>query len=186
MNCRVILISVISVLLVCPTAAVAIEPLQPVKPWLVDYDVAECHAEREYREDAGPVTLAIRPAPTGDTYELLIARKRPGPRYGEELEGTVDFSNGPIKAWLLNYGTRDPTLNILKFRISTPKIAEARSATSVTFHMGGHVVGSSDVTFSLHAMPDLLSGLGQCTELLRHYWNMTSSRAECGCDARPW
>jgi TonB family protein len=133
--------------------------------------------ERQYDEDAFRVTLGIEPAPNGDTYEFLIARGGPGPRYAEELQGTVDFGHGPIRAWLLNYGTKDPVFNILKFRIRADDMAQARFATSVTFHLDGRVAGRQDVTFALRALPGVLSGLEQCTEMLRHYWNMTPKEA---------
>jgi len=164
-------------------SAATAEPLQPVKPWVLDFDVAQCHAEREYYEDALPITLAIEPAPNGDTYELLVARARPGPRYAEELKGTVDFGHGPIQAWLLNYGTKTPVLNVLKFRITAEEMAQARSAASVTFHFDGKIAGGRDVTFALRALPGVLSSLEQCTQLLRHYWNMTP--AEANVVARP-
>jgi TonB family protein len=144
------------------------QPLQPVKPWLIDYDVAECHAERAYGNAADPITLAIRPSPTAETYELLVARRRPGPHFAEELEGSVDFGRGPIKAWLLRYGVKDPTLSIDKFRITAAEMAQARSASAATFH----IKGGSDVSFALRAMPDLLAGLEKCTINLQQYWNM--------------
>jgi TonB family protein len=155
-----------------PTEAMALEPLKPAKPWVVDFDTTECHAERQFSDPAGPVTLAIRPSPDGDTYELLVARNRPGPRYGEEFQGTVDFGQGPIKAWLLNYGVKTPILNILKFRISKAQMMQAQSASIVRFHVNGTISGPSDVSFTLRAMPDLLAGLSHCTDLLQHYWNM--------------
>lgn len=160
------------VLVLIPARASADQPLNPLKPWIVDYDSAECHAERDYSDLVRRVTLGVRPSPNGDTYELLVARDGVGPRYARELQGTVDFGQGPIKAWLLNYGTKEPALNILKFRITSNQMAQARSATTARFHVSGVVAGPSDVSFTLKAMPDLLAGLSQCTELLQHYWNM--------------
>jgi TonB family protein len=177
MQLGVLSIFAASALISSAASAINSAPLQPIAPWVLDYDVAECHAERQYNEDHNAVTFAIRPAPNGETYELLIARTRAGPRYGDELRGEVDFGAGPIKAWLLNYGTTNPVLNVLKFRIPAAEMAQAQTANSVTFRIDGAIAGSSDIAFSLHALPGVLAGLKKCTEMLRHYWNMTPDEA---------
>lgn len=146
-----------------------IAPMSPIKPWLVDYAPSHCHAERTYGSPADPITFAIRSSPTGDTYELLVQRKKRGPWYARELPGSVDFGRGPIKAWLLHTGVRGQALSFYKFRISGAEMAQARSANSVTLH----VSGAPDVAFRLNSMPALLSELDKCTEDLQHYWNMT-------------
>ncbi|HVM23380.1 MAG TPA: TonB family protein [Sphingomicrobium sp.] len=156
------------------TAAPAAVPLTPVKPWLVDFDTVQCHAEREYRDDRGSVMLGIRPAPTGDTYELLVARNRAGPRFGRQFVGSVDFGKGPIKAWLLNYGTSDPPLDIMKFRISATEMAQAKTARNILFHIRGR----DDVAFAVTAISDLITTLDQCTTALQDHWNMTSEKRE--------
>jgi hypothetical protein len=159
------------------------EPLQPIKPWLLDFDVAQCHAERQYREDALPVTLGIEPAPNGDTYELLVATARPGPRYAEELRGTVDFGHGPIRAWLLKYGTKAPVLNVLKFRITAEEMEQARSAASVTFHLDRAIAGHDEITFALHALPGVLSRLQQCTPDVAALLEHDGRGSDCRCAA---
>src|SRR6185503_11147309 len=86
-------------------------PLEPIGKWDLDYGEAQCIAVRDYGSAENPISFAIRPAPNGETFELLIARKTSGPRFAQELEGSVDFGGGPNKAWLLtmNCGRRIST-----------------------------------------------------------------------------
>jgi TonB family protein len=102
----------------------------------------------------------------------MLITKTAGPEYAEEKEGTVDFGQGPIKAWLLHYGLRQPKpFNFYKFRISAEQMEQARAASSVTFRISG----KPDVTFALSAVPALLRSLSRCTSDLQHYWNMTEA-----------
>lgn len=142
--------------------------LQPVSPWNLDYGVTQCTAMRDYGDAEDPVTFAMVPAPEGDTYELLVAYKRLGPEFADELEGTVEFGSGPIKAWLLRYASKNRKLTIYQFRISSAEMAQARTAESVTFH----IKGAPDVAFSLQKIPALMDGLAKCTDDLKDYWNM--------------
>jgi TonB family protein len=148
--------------------AVADEPLQPVKPWVVDYATAECTAQRSYGDEVDPSVLAIAPVVWGDSYELMIAKKGGGPQYAEEIAGSVDFGNGPIKAWLLHYGLKNSqSYDVFKFRISGAEMAQARSASVATFHIGGQ-----QRVFTLASISALMDQLRDCTVDLQHYWNM--------------
>lgn len=141
--------------------------LDPQGPWVVDYADTQCSASRRYSLPDGPVVFAIRPAPNGETYELLLGRERSGPRFAEELEGSVDFGRGPIKAWLLHFGARGKKVDIYTFRISAADMASASSAVRVTLRSGR----APDVLLKLDNMTALLSGLRDCTKDLMTYWN---------------
>lgn len=150
-----------------PTAAA--QALQPVKPWVVHYEPATCTAERAYGKASNPTFLAFEPSAWGNTYDLLIAANGIGPSEAKELEGSVDFGHGPIKAWMLHYGSDKPRkLNFYRFRISGAEMEQAKSATTATFHLDGQ----EDVSFSLAQVPQLLKTLAACTTDLQHYWNM--------------
>jgi len=142
--------------------------LQPTGPWDLNYGDTQCTALREYGDPADPTTFAIRPAPNGETYELLAGRKRSGPLFAEEFQGRVDFGHGPINAWLLHYGGKKAQLTIDQFRISAEEMRQARTAGFVSLHSKG----GADVSFSLSNMPALLKGLEECTADLKHYWNI--------------
>jgi TonB family protein len=153
-------------------AAAADEPLQPTGKWDLDYAPAQCAAYRQYGNTEHPITLMIRPSPTGETYEILVARKDVSPEFAEELKGSVDFGRGPIKAWLLHYRTPEKHLDVYQFRISAVEMAQARSAASVTLRIND----APDFAFSLASMPQLLKGLDACTADLKTYWNMDGEK----------
>lgn len=170
MRCRVLCSSLVSAsLLLGSSAAGSAEPLAPVRPWVVNYDTAECTAQRSYGDAGNPIILVLGPSAWGDSYELMIVQSGQGPKFAEQLEGSVDFGHGPIKAWLLRWGGDKPKpRQFIKFRISGSDIAQASNASAVTFH----VDGQPDVSFSLAAVPDLFNTLQNCTFDLQHYWNM--------------
>lgn len=160
-----------SVVLSC-TAAVA-EPLHAIGKWDLDYGVTDCTASRTYGDPANPVTLAVRQSPNGNSYEILVARKYRAREPATEEQGSVDFGNGPIKAWALFYQTPAKTFDVHQLRISAAEMAQARSARSMALHISG----SSDFIFDLALMPQLLDGLQACTADLKRYWNMDGEKS---------
>jgi TonB family protein len=138
-----------------------------VSTWDLDYGKTQCIASRKYGNAADPVTLAIRPSPNGDTYEILIGQKYRASEPITEEDATVDFGNGAIKALALFYQTPGKVFDVHQFRISAADMAQARSAKGVTLH----IAGSADFAFELALMPQLLDGLQACTADLQRYWN---------------
>ena len=150
----------------CSSAAAAADaPLQPIKPWDLDYGWTQCTAMREYGNSDAPVTLAIIPAPNGENYELTVTYKRRPPVFAEEFEGTVDFGSRPISTWALKYG--DGNLTLYQFRFAWSDMAQARSASVLRLRLKGEF----DVGFTLGNMPELLDGLQKCTADLDDFWN---------------
>ena len=141
--------------------------LRPTKPWVLNYAETQCLATRVYDAPDGPLTFGIRPALNGESYELLLVFTRSGPRFGEELEGSVDFGQGEMKPWLLRYGLRPGKLDVYQFKIDLAQMAQARTARGVTLR----AKGGPHVALSLSDMPDLLKGMAECTEDLKRYWN---------------
>ena len=149
--------------------AVPTSPLQPSKPWIVHYDDTECYAERTYGTGENSVILGLRPSPAADNYELLLALKRPGPKYAQQLSGSVDFGKGPIKAWLLRYALKDAAYRVDKFRIDAKTITQATTAPDVAFRIGGNAT----INLTLSAVPGVITALDKCNEDLRRFWNMS-------------
>lgn len=143
------------------------ETLQPIGSWILDYREDQCLASRNYGRPDKPITLGIRPAPNGETFELLVAQPRAGPEFATELKGAVDFGHGPIKTWLLAYSGKNSKSKVYQFRVSAADIAQANSAASVTVKPEG----APDFSFALQSMPALLKGLQDCTVDLQRYWN---------------
>ena len=155
-----------------PVDASPVQPLQAVGPWDLDYGETHCIAMRDYGDSDDRLTFAIIPAPNGETYELLIGRKHSGPQFAQELEGSVDFGSGPIKAWLLHYASKDGKIDAYRYRISAAEMSQATRAVAVRLR----VKSGPDRAFALAAMPDLLEGLRKCTADLQDYWNMGDER----------
>jgi TonB family protein len=153
-------------------AAASSEPLAPVRPWNLDYGDTQCTAAREFGDTSKPFVLGIVPAPDGETYELLVSRPRSGPDFATEMPGTVDFGNGPIKAWLLYWGAKRGKSSIYQWRISAGEMAAGRNATHVVLHASG----GETFDFRLSLMPALLDGLEKCTADLRRYWNIDGEK----------
>jgi hypothetical protein len=159
-----------SLLLAVPVPAAA-EPLASLQPWTLDYAESQCTASRTFGKADDPLIFAIRPAPNGETYELLVGSTHRGPQYAEELKGRVDFGQGPIKAWLLHYGgQKGKKLDVYAYRISAGEMAQARRANAVSLTAKEAI----SFTFKLDQMNELMSGLEKCTEDLKQYWNMDS------------
>lgn len=151
-------------------APAPMQPLQPLRPltaWNLNYGDTQCVALRDYGGGDDRLTFGIVPAPNGETYELIVARKHKGPQFAEELEGTVDFGSGPVKAWLLHYSSEHRDVDLYQYRISAAEMSQARTASAVTFH----IKRGPDQAFELAAIPALLDGLQKCTDDLKHYWN---------------
>lgn len=146
--------------------------LTPVENWVVDYREDQCLATRRYGDLAKPVTLAVRPAPNGETYELLLSKPGSASTAAAEAKGAVDFGGGEIKAWLLSYGTKGSQSKVYQFRIPAAEMAQAASATTVTLRPEGE----APVTFSLSSMKALLDTLRVCTADLQKYWNADGER----------
>ncbi len=150
---RVTRVALETLLFIAATPAIA-EALHPIRNWVVDYREDQCVAYRDYGSPDKVITLGIRPAPNGETYELMVARPRSGPDFATEEKGSVDFGRGPIRAWLLNYGGRRSKSDIYQFRISAAEMEQARSAKTATLR----TADAPDFTFELRSMPALLKG----------------------------
>lgn len=143
------------------------EVLQPAGNWVLDYRDDQCLASRNYGRPDKPITLGVRPAPNGETYELLVAQPHAGPTFATEWKGIVDFGHGPIKTWLLSYGSKNSKSDVYQFRISATDMAQANSAATVTFKPET----APNLSFALRSMPELLKGLQDCTADLERFWN---------------
>jgi hypothetical protein len=170
---RICLIFALLSVLAPVRASAAQRPMQPISKWDLNYGDADCAAFRDYGNAEHPVTLAITPSPNGETYEILVVLHSAGPEFAQELEGSVDFGSGPIKAWLLHYESQTKSrFDVYRFRISAADMAQARSAINVTMH----IRDAPDFAFKLESIPQLLSGLDACNADLKQYWNMDGEK----------
>ena len=169
-----------ALLLLQPAIASAAAPLQPISKWNISEGDTLCIASRSYGSPAGPVSLSIVPSPNGQSYELLVGSKYTSGERATEEEGSVDFGSGPIKAWALFYQTVNRTSDVHDFRIPAPEMNQATSAPSMSLH----IAGSSDFTFALDSMTDVLDHLLACRAELNRRWNIDGKNAEISTPAR--
>lgn len=150
------------------------QPLQPTTPkWSFNFGSTQCIASRSYANAAEPLTLLIVPSLNGATYRLLVAGKYHVSELASEEAGTVDFGDGPTKSWVLFYQTPDRSADVHQFRIPAAEMARARSATSLTVHMAT----SSDMTFAISDMGEVLDSLQACTAKLQAFWNIVAGES---------
>jgi len=149
-------------------AFAAAAPLQPVSKWNVSNGDTLCIASRSYGSPAGPVSLSIVPSPNGQTYELLVGSKYTARGRAIEEQGSVNFGKGPIDAWALFYQTVNRGSDVHDFRIPAAEMTQAASAPTMSLHISG----SSDFTFALDSMTQVLDGLKKCSVDLERNWNM--------------
>jgi TonB family protein len=142
-------------------------PLDPAGKWVVDYRDDQCLASREFGSPRSPVSLGIRPAINGETYLLIVARKHSGPQPSQELQGAVDFGNGRIKSWLLEYESKPSGTDLYQFRISAGEMNQAKTAS----HLKLSPPNAPDIDLKLEVMSELLKTLQDCTANLKLYWN---------------
>jgi len=147
------------------TTNVAAEPLAPTGKWVVDYRTDQCLASREYGTAKYPVTFGIRPAPNGKTYLLLVGGKGSGPEMAREEATTVDFGKGPIKTWLLEYGSKPTGSDTYQLRITAAEMDQAKTATTVKISKKN----AEDIELQLQSIPGLMKTLEDCTANLQRY-----------------
>ena len=144
-------------------------PLQPIEPWHLDYGQTQCTAARSFGTAADPVILGIIPSVSGSTYRLLVSRQRTGPRFAQELGGTINFGRGPIKTSALYFGGKDVKLSIHQSRMSAAQLDEAAAAPSLVLRYEN----GDRYEFALSNMPAVLDALNKCTADLQLYWNLS-------------
>jgi hypothetical protein len=149
-------------------AASPADALKPSQPWVLDYAESQCIAARTY----GTLTLAIIPAPNGSSYELRVLHPGTGPAFAIPFRGSVDFGQGPVRTEGLLYPTASKK-RIYEFTITAAEIEQARTASVMTLRKDGE----PDMSFELHDMSNLISGLRKCAADLLAYWHMSPEEA---------
>lgn len=146
-------------------------PLQPVSPWSVDYGTTQCAAARTFGSASAPVRLSIVPSVSGGTYMLQVTEQEEGPRFAQELGGSVDFGTGPITSNALYFGGNGAKMRAHQFRITATQMEYARTAGAVSLR---ETRGAS-FDFALADMPSLLDALRKCTADLQQSWNVSAA-----------
>jgi hypothetical protein len=166
-------LSIISAVMWSSTASSSpAQPLQPVDKWDLNYGDTQCMAARSYGDAGSPLILGIVPSLNDTYFKVMVSVPHRGPAYAKESRGTVDFGRGAISSDLLHYSKSGVKQSVYQFSLSAAEMAQAEEAAVVT-------VKSDDgsYSFSLSAMPQLMSALRKCSGNLRQYWKMHAATA---------
>jgi TonB family protein len=140
--------------------------LKASSKWNIDYGSAQCAAGRRFGPSDSPVTLAIRPAPNGETYELRVMTQGRSAKYADQLQVDVEFG-GSFGAAVLRYPAQDGRGVIHAFRIPRERMEQARSAKFMRIQRKGGVIAAVE----LSSLPAVLDELERCTADLMQHWN---------------
>lgn len=144
------------------------DPLEPSAKWVLDYGETQCTAARDYKTLGNLFTLALRPSPLGEIYEILIARMGAGPRFAEQNPATIDFGGGKLTTFMLSYGVDKPARKRFDiYHLTSAQISAARNASVFTFDSKN----APPIAFKVTSVAALLDSLATCTSDLRKYWN---------------
>lgn len=157
-------------LLAYASAAIAgPSPVQPSADWVLYNSDTQCLAGRTYGNSANPITMGVRQALLGDTYELIVGRKGQPPETVVEGFGDLDFGKTATQRLFMHSGSKASQTDIYQVRITAPEMEEMRTASDLTLRLRN----GPTISFALNGMSDLLSKLTACAASLRSRWNIT-------------
>jgi TonB family protein len=160
--------------------AAAPPPLrQPVKGWQLDYGDTACVAIQRYGTPQAPVTLALRPSPSGKIVRAVIAV--PG-KSGEPHHFPLTTNIAPAGAMTgLRFASKDRRTNIVWINYQRAALDSLPRAGELA--VGGE--GIADSRFALPAIAAVLKGLDECDADLRRYWNVDGAGVALSKPAEP-
>lgn len=145
-------------------ALAAPAPLAPIGKWQVDYDDAQCVAGREFGDKKSPLLLVLKPSPTSDVMQLLVARKGPSAR-AVQMPASLSFGTGaPIEASELRYGVDG--------RFMRSIILSGAQANALTAGDRITWAGKGDLSLSTGTLDAVKKALAACRTNLRQHWNV--------------
>ena len=169
---RIALKTLVFVLALQQSGAVAAAPRQPTKPWNVDYGESACSASRTYGNDDQAVVFALRPSPAGKVMQMIVVR--PGRvEEAEHVPATVSFAGQQLKTTALLYQAEKEKLQIIRINFQREAIEPIRNAAQVDLRLKGRVAES----FATPGMAAVLRALEKCNLDLQAYWNVGEERA---------
>lgn len=162
-----IIFVVTAALALASTVPATAAPLNPTGKWVVDYEDQACIATRAYGTATNPVHLTLKPSPRGGTMQLSILQKGSRGTVAVEEFGKMSLDGGrdlPIS--ILSFGSSD-VLYATRVNLSAESFAALRTAR--TLQIRGR---STDETFVLEQLPELMKQIDACVVDLEAAWNM--------------
>ena len=153
---------------------------QPTSKWRVDYGETQCVALRLY----GKRTLAIRSAPNGESFEIMLMEPGMTGRVATQSEGSISFGGAPLRSTVLVYSDRKSKTKIFKFRLAGTDMQHVRKASKLIlrakwgdeplFRGETRILSApsaSTAEFALTQAAAALDELEKCAADLRRHWN---------------
>ena len=147
-------------LAVSSTSAVA-ETHQPTGPWHVQFDGVQCVGLREYGTEAEPVTLALKPSPSGGVMRIILITK--GSVVFLQFQEKLRFDRRKIETNALLYSDETKTRRLLSINVP---MAQFRA------NLQAHSIDMNGRTFAISDMEKVVGGLDSCLLQLRDRWNI--------------
>jgi len=143
---------------------------QPTAKWIVNFDDAQCVAERNYGTEQDPLYFVLKQPPLGDAIQFSIIDKgSAGP--AAELDGTLEFEGkAPQKVRILRFAPAKMKLRVLMMNLPREQFSSARAARSLRLRTQGF-----DESFALAQLGPLLDVMNNCVVDLRRVWNVNGS-----------
>ena len=159
----------IAALLLAATSPAQAEPRAPTDQWIVNFDDAQCVAQRSYGSKEKPLALVIKEPPFGNVIQLAVVRPR-GPSQPAQYEGQLAFDGAkPMKVSVLRFEPKNAKATTYLFNVPKDQFGPVTSARTLTIG-----AGTVDEVFNLSGMDSLLKVMDDCVSDLRRAWNINS------------
>ena len=164
-----LLVSSVALLAAGPPAA----PLRPTGKWLVNFDDAQCLAEREYGTPDDPLRLVLKQPASGSIIQVAVLRKG-GVIRPSQTNGSIGFDAGP-RTRLSALHFRPATAKHVVRLLNVPQEIVAASRDAKVLHLQA---GALDKSFALTDMRPLMKIMDECVSDLRRVWNTARDERE--------
>lgn len=146
----------------------AAAPLQPSAKWVVNFDAAQCVAQRDYGTSEQPMTLILKQPAMGSVMQVAVRAKGFFNGQPEQVDGGIRFdSQAPIKIPALQWRPAKSPLTYRMINVPLSKFAAASQAGSMRFD-----AGSLHRDFALTDVAALMKVMDDCVADLRRVWNV--------------
>jgi hypothetical protein len=143
----------------------AAEPHQPAGPWHVQFDGVQCVGLREYGTQSDPLTLALKPSPSGGVMRIILVRS--GIAELSQFGETIRFDADKIDTNALYFEDESNTRRMVGINLPMPQFKA---------HLQTHVLGLEGApftgTFAVTDLENVVGGLDNCLVQLRDRWNI--------------
>ena len=140
----------------------------PTEKWVVNFDDAQCVAQRNYGTQDKPFLFAIKRPALGDAIQVAFVRKKSAGD-GVDYNAYFSFDNGPpIKTSILMFEPKAKAVQTYSMIVALNDFAPARHAKSLTIRAPG-----LRERIELADMAKLLGVMDDCVADLKKVWNVS-------------